>query len=140
MKTRFSLLACVTLLAACGSPGTPSSVPAAPFSSANVAEAHKKPRHLNWTLFADQSYPEVQIAKVPLREKSKITNIGGNSDFALSASGDLYFANCGTNPSIFVYPTSKKKFSLALAPSLDYTNAAITGAGCAWGIAIQHAD
>jgi hypothetical protein len=57
--------------------------------------------------------------------------------FALSPTGDLYFANCGSSPGVDVYPTSKKAFSSKLAPSVLYTNSYITGAGCAWGIAIK---
>jgi sugar lactone lactonase YvrE len=59
------------------------------------------------------------------------------ADFALSPTGDLYFANCGSSPGVDVYPTSKKAFSSKLAPSVLYTNSYITGAGCAWGIAIK---
>ncbi|MBV8344222.1 MAG: hypothetical protein JO190_04405 [Candidatus Eremiobacteraeota bacterium] len=59
------------------------------------------------------------------------------SDFAISNTGDLYFANCGSTGSIYVYPTSKKPFSSSLAPSLDYTNSNLQQAGCAWGIAIK---
>ncbi|HEV3090527.1 MAG TPA: hypothetical protein VGX91_03685 [Candidatus Cybelea sp.] len=59
------------------------------------------------------------------------------NDFAWSATGDLYFANCGSTGSIYVYPTSTKKFSSTLAPTVDYTDADLTQAGCAWGIAIK---
>lgn len=58
--------------------------------------------------------------------------------FAFSANGDLYAANCGSGSAgIDVYPTSKKQFNSKLAPSVEYTNADITEAGCAWGIAIE---
>jgi len=59
------------------------------------------------------------------------------SDFAFGPSGDLYFANCGDTGSVYEYPTSKEQFSSSLAPSLDYTNADLQQAGCAWGIAIK---
>ncbi len=62
------------------------------------------------------------------------------ADFAFTATGDLYFANCGAtgpNSGIDVYPTSKKPFSSKLAPSVVYTNSYITGAHCAWGITIK---
>ncbi|MBV8149710.1 MAG: hypothetical protein JO092_11500 [Candidatus Eremiobacteraeota bacterium] len=59
--------------------------------------------------------------------------------FAFTSKGDLYVANCGNAGSagIDVYPLSKKTFSAHLRPSVEYTNADITGAGCAWGIAIH---
>ncbi len=59
------------------------------------------------------------------------------SDFSLSPTGDLYFANCGSTGSIIVYPTSTKSFSSSLAPSVNYTNADLKEAGCGWGIAIK---
>ncbi|MGA8574082.1 MAG: hypothetical protein WB609_00140 [Candidatus Cybelea sp.] len=67
------------------------------------------------------------------------TDLSGSyeSDFALSPTGDLYFANCGNAASIYVYPTSKKSFSSSLAPSVDYTNSDLQQDGCAWGIAIK---
>jgi hypothetical protein len=59
--------------------------------------------------------------------------------FGFTPNGDLYAANCGNSGSagIHVYPTSTKHFSSVLAPSVEYTNADITGAGCAWSIAIR---
>jgi sugar lactone lactonase YvrE len=59
------------------------------------------------------------------------------SDFAISASGDLYFANCGASASIIAYPTGTKPFNSKLAPFVNFTDSYITGAGCAWGIAIK---
>ncbi|MBV9646159.1 MAG: hypothetical protein JO043_01705 [Candidatus Eremiobacteraeota bacterium] len=64
------------------------------------------------------------------------------ADFAFTAKGDLYAANCGGTTSsgpdaIDVWPTSRKKFSSSLAPSVLYTNADIQQAGCAWGISIR---
>jgi hypothetical protein len=59
------------------------------------------------------------------------------ANFAFTASGDLYFANCGAEASVFVYPTGKKPFSAGLRPSLDYTDYEIAAAGCAWGIDIH---
>lgn len=59
------------------------------------------------------------------------------SNFAFSASGDLYVANCGVDASVYVYPTSTKPFSSKLAPSLDYRDYELSTAGCAWGIAIR---
>ena len=58
------------------------------------------------------------------------------ADFAFTASGDLYFTNCGTFPSIDWYPTSRQPFTARLAPSVSYSDDAID-AGCAWGIAIK---
>ncbi|HEX3671682.1 MAG TPA: hypothetical protein VHT92_08270 [Candidatus Cybelea sp.] len=61
------------------------------------------------------------------------------SSLAFTAKGDLYIANCGNAGSagIDVYPLGTKQFSSKLAPSVEYTNADITGAGCAWGIAVH---
>jgi hypothetical protein len=61
------------------------------------------------------------------------------ASLAFTAKGDLYAANCGNAGSagIDVYPLSSKKFGSTLAPSVEYTNADITGAGCAWGIAVH---
>ena len=75
--------------------------------------------------------------KPSIVDSTGLPDEGYESDFALTATGNLYFANCGTSPSIFVYPTSTKTFSSKLAPSVDYTNTNITKAGCAWGIAIK---
>lgn len=61
------------------------------------------------------------------------------ASLAFTAKGDLYAANCGNAGSagIDVYPLSTKEFGPKLAPSVEYTNADITGAGCAWGIAVH---
>jgi sugar lactone lactonase YvrE len=59
------------------------------------------------------------------------------ADFALSASGDLYFANCGTHAGIIGYATSTKPFSSKLAPSVRFSDVKVRSAGCAWGIAIK---
>jgi hypothetical protein len=61
------------------------------------------------------------------------------SDFALTKTGDLYYANCGSAGSVgvYVYPTSKKAFSSNLSPSVVYTNTYLQDVGCAWGIAIK---
>lgn len=58
------------------------------------------------------------------------------TNFAFSASGDLYVSNCGVGAGILVYPLSHKSFSSSLAPSLDYTDYELYG-GCAWGLAIK---
>ncbi len=68
------------------------------------------------------------------------TGLPGNSylaSLAFTANGDLYIANCGGTPGIDVYPLGSKQFGSKLAPSVQYTNADITGAGCAWGIAVH---
>lgn len=60
--------------------------------------------------------------------------------FAFTATGDLYAANCGKSSStagVDVWPLSQKKFSAKLAPSVEYSNADISGTGCVWGIAIK---
>jgi hypothetical protein len=64
-------------------------------------------------------------------------SVSYESDFAFSSTGDLYFANCGSTANIYGYPTGKKKFSSKLAPSVDFTDAQMQQAGCAWGIAIK---
>jgi sugar lactone lactonase YvrE len=59
--------------------------------------------------------------------------------FAFTATGDLYAANCGNSGAagIDVWPLSRQKFGAKLAPSLLYTTADVTQAGCAWGIAVK---
>lgn len=61
------------------------------------------------------------------------------ASLAFTAKGDLYAANCGNAGSagIDVYPLSTKQFGPKLAPSVEYTNADISGTGCAWGIAVH---
>lgn len=61
------------------------------------------------------------------------------ASLAFTAKGDLYVANCGNTGSagIDVYPLGSKQFGSKLAPSVEYTNADIAGAGCAWGIAVH---
>ena len=59
------------------------------------------------------------------------------SDFAFDAGGNLYFANCGSNASIYLYPTGTKPFSSSLKPSLDYSDPDLQQSGCGWGIAIH---
>ena len=91
----------------------------------------------NPTAIARYNSDDLKNGDTPsILDSTKLPNEAYESDFALSAKGDLYFANCGTDPSIDVYPTSKKAFSSKLAPSVVYTDSYITGAGCAWGIAI----
>jgi len=58
------------------------------------------------------------------------------ASFAFDAAGNLYDADCGSNPGIRVYPTATMAFSSSLAPSVIYTNSSITSIGCAWGIAV----
>jgi sugar lactone lactonase YvrE len=56
--------------------------------------------------------------------------------FAWDAEGNLYFADCGNNAAIRVYPTATSQFSSSLAPSVNYTTPPVTSTDCAWGIAI----
>jgi hypothetical protein len=58
-------------------------------------------------------------------------------NFAFSASGDLYMANCGAYASIIVYPTSTKPFTSRLVPSVNYQNYELLASRCAWGIVIH---
>ena len=76
-------------------------------------------------------------AKPSIVDKTKLTGGVYEADLALTAAGDLYFANCGSHASIFVYPTSTKAFTSKLAPSVNYKDSEMTAAGCAWGIAIK---
>lgn len=55
---------------------------------------------------------------------------------AFDAAGNLYDADCGTTGQIYVYPTATNAWSATLAPVL-YTDANITTAVCAAGIAIH---
>ena len=59
------------------------------------------------------------------------------ASFGFDASGNLYDADCGAKPGIYVYPTATKKLGPRLAPSVIFTDKAIQSAGCAWGVAIQ---
>jgi len=56
--------------------------------------------------------------------------------FAWDAEGNLYFADCGNNGAVRVYPTATSQFSSSLAPSVGFTTPPVTGVECAWGIAI----
>ena len=61
------------------------------------------------------------------------------AEFAFDAAGNLYAADCGTNSSagIRVYANAATSFSATQAPSLFFTDAQVTGIGCAWGIVIR---
>jgi hypothetical protein len=59
------------------------------------------------------------------------------ANFAWDALGNLYVADCGSAASVKVYPLSQSTFSSTLAPSVMYTNPAITSVNCVWGIAIR---
>jgi hypothetical protein len=150
MKVRLSLLACAMLVAACGGSATTSgSVPPGPLSAAASAEPGKNPQHVYWTLFAGQYYPEVQIAKVPLRAKSKVTNIGGNSGNTLNyasgmhvdSTGRLWILVFGTysgdpgSVSVFdlpLQPTSLPKLTFVLSGTSDPDHLTFDPLGNLW--------
>jgi hypothetical protein len=56
------------------------------------------------------------------------------ADLNFDAGGNLYDADCGSNPGIYSYPTATKKFTPRLAPSF-YSNADIVSVRCVWGLA-----
>jgi hypothetical protein len=78
-------------------------------------------------------------SKPSIVDKTGLPKQSYEADFALSAKGDLYLANCGNAGSagVDVYPTSTKPFTSKLAPSVIYGNSYVSGVGCAWGIAIR---
>lgn len=150
MKVRLSLLACVMLAAACGGPAmTSGPVPPGPLSAATSVEPEKNLQHVYWTLFNPQSFPEVQIAKVPLHAKSKVTNIDGNSGNTLNyasgmhvdSSGRLwilvlgYYSGAPGSVSVFdlpLKPTSVPKFTFGLSGTSDPDHLAFDPSGNLW--------
>ncbi|HEV2908990.1 MAG TPA: hypothetical protein VGX02_06915, partial [Candidatus Eremiobacteraceae bacterium] len=57
--------------------------------------------------------------------------------FVFDPAGNLYDADCGTNPHIYVYPTGSQAFSATLAPTAAYSDANIVASNCVGGIALH---
>jgi hypothetical protein len=56
--------------------------------------------------------------------------------FTFDTFGNLYVADCGLTPKIYVYPTATQAFSILLSP-VAYSDANIVASGCVFGIAIR---
>ena len=54
-------------------------------------------------------------------------------ELSIDASGNLYFANCGTTGGILIYPTVASSFSSSLAPTTTFTDANIGVTHCVGG-------
>jgi hypothetical protein len=57
--------------------------------------------------------------------------------FALDKDGNLYMADCGNEAGIKEYPAVATSFAATEAPSVVFSDGAITTTGCVWGIAIH---
>jgi sugar lactone lactonase YvrE len=121
MATRiiaFSL--CSVLLAACSNQGFAPLNAGAPGAS-TVANG-KAGQFVYWTLYASRTYPEVEFAKTPMKKKSKVTNVGGNtanllnytSGLTFDASGRLWILSFGKYEG---NPVTAVVFKLPLTPS-----------------------
>lgn len=108
MKTSsLAALLAIVLLVGCGGAGfRPSGLgPAAePAVSPAWLPAPLLHHDVYWTLFAGATYPQVQVAKVPLTTNSKVANIGtsANNDLlytsgmAIDAAGHIWVLSFGT--------------------------------------------
>jgi hypothetical protein len=76
-------------------------------------------------------------AKPSIVDKYGLPGAFSPVDFSLSSDGDLYVTNCSGYSGVIVFPTSRKPFSSALAPSVIYRNSVIQTNACVWGIAIK---
>ncbi len=78
----FGLAVFTVLIAGCGGAFAPAGVqngaaPAvtAPDFAAPPLAKTRRHRHVYWTLFAGSKYPQIQMAAVPLRTKSKASSV-----------------------------------------------------------------
>jgi sugar lactone lactonase YvrE len=123
----FILISAIAFLAGCGGGVAPSATvsgaAAVPFGRAPVPAA-KPHAHIYWTLYAGTSLPQVQIAKVPMRTKSKVKSVDYSSKndllytsgLGVDSEGRLWILSFGQysgNPtSVLVFDLPLKSGSL----------------------------
>jgi|GEM_PF-3176474 len=130
----------VMLLSACGGRfGPPASTAVPPASEAKAAA----PQKVYWTLFAGPAYPQVQIANVPLKVKSKANSIDSSSQndllyssgMAIDSAGRLWILSFGQSNGA---PTSALVFKLPLdANSVPLYTFVLTGTSGADALAFD---
>ncbi len=96
--TRPVLLVLIVSAAAggCSGGGLPSSATTQPMPGTPLVVTAKKSAHyVYWTLYAGRTYPEVQIAKTPMKKKSKVVNIAGGAANDLNYTSGMTFDKSG---------------------------------------------
>jgi sugar lactone lactonase YvrE len=117
-----AVIAFVALLFGCGGGFRPSASTSSVASTSGLAPADFAPigvQHVFWTLFAGAAYPQVEIASVPLKTTSKVTDVynSGQNDLiyssgmAVDKSGRLWVLSFGKYNGA---PTSALVFGLPL--------------------------
>ena len=94
MRFRTSLVfATAAAVGACTNPGL--APPANPPATTQIVDAKKTAHYVYWTLYAARTYPEVQIAKTPMKKKSKVVNVGGGTANDLNYTSGMTFDKSG---------------------------------------------
>ncbi|HLX25998.1 MAG TPA: hypothetical protein VKR05_03335 [Candidatus Cybelea sp.] len=153
MKTgSVALVCCTGLLAGCGG-GLAASPPVSTTVSQSVGNpwtrAAKAAAHVYWTLYAGSSFPQVQIARLPIKAKSKAKSIGHTSSndllytsgLAVDLAGRLWilsFGKYGGNPTsalVFDLPlkdASVPRYTLVLSGTSGAAALAFDPSGNLW--------
>lgn len=155
MLVRFVAVSLVTAVA-CGTAServearaTPGSLVATAAKSEISPSVRPSQQEVYWTLFADSNYPQVQIAKVPMRKRSKATSIRATSQnnlletsgVAFDAAGRFWilsYTQSNGNPTsalIFNLPITAKSaplYTLVLSGTLDADALAFDPSGNLW--------
>ena len=76
-------------------------------------------------------------AKPNILDSAGLRNMPYEANLAWDTLGNLYYADCGNDASLKVYPLATTSFSSSLRPSVVYANASLSTIGCAWGIGIH---
>jgi hypothetical protein len=144
---RFIFVAIFALLAGCAGHATlPQSTVPQPVDFSEVPHAKQL---LYWTLYADASNPQVQIATMPLKKNSKAKSIPGNSVNGLSKAssmridrfGRLWILTAGAASSAYgaldvfdlpLTPKSAPKYHFVLSGAQNPKYLAIDSKGNVW--------